>query len=214
MDFLTPELNDYVETHSASEPEILQQLNRETNAKVAAPRMLSGHLQGRMLSMFSHMIQPKQILEIGTYTGYSAICFAEGLQPGGNVHTIDINDELEEMVRRYLKMAGAENKIKLYIGDAQEIIPSIKETFDLVFIDADKINYSKYYDLVFDKVRPGGYIMADNVLWSGKVLEDKSSMDDDTKAIVDFNSKVHNDSRIEHVLLPVRDGVMVMRKKA
>jgi predicted O-methyltransferase YrrM len=213
MDFLSPDLNQYVESHTAVEPEVLRKLNRETNAKVVAPRMLSGHLQGRMLSMFSHMIKPNQILEIGTYTGYSAICFADGLQPGGMIHTIDINDELEEMVRRYFNEAGLESKIKLYIGDALKIIPSIHSTFDLVFIDADKINYSRYYDLVFDKVRPGGYILADNVLWSGKVLEDKSEMDDDTKAIVEFNRKVHNDSRVEHVLLPVRDGVMLIRKK-
>jgi caffeoyl-CoA O-methyltransferase len=213
MDTLAPDLNEYVEAHTSDEPEVLKKLNRETNAKVSAPRMLSGHLQGRMLSMLSHMIKPRQILEIGTYTGYSAICFAEGLLEGGAIHTIDNNDELEEMVHSYFKLAGAENKIKLYIGDALKIIPSINETFDLVFIDADKINYSNYFDLVFDKVRPGGYILADNVLWSGKVLDDKYTMDDDTKAIVDFNKKVHNDSRVEHVLLPVRDGVMLIRKK-
>ena len=213
MDFLPTKINDYVEAHTAAEPDVLQKLNRETNARVVAPRMLSGHLQGRVLSMLSHMIKPKQVLEIGTYTGYSSICFVEGLQPGGMIHTIDNNDELEEMIRRYFKLAGVKNKTKLYIGDAQEIIPTINETFDLVFIDADKINYSSYFDLVFDKVRPGGYILADNVLWSGKVVDDTSTMDDDTKAIVEFNTKVHNDVRIEHVLLPVRDGVMVMRKK-
>jgi caffeoyl-CoA O-methyltransferase len=213
MDFLPTELSEYAEAHTSAEPDVLQKLNRETNANVAMPRMLSGHLQGRMLSMISKMIQPKQILEIGTYTGYSAICFAEGLQPGGTLHTIDINDELEELVKRYFKMVGVEDKVKLYIGHARKIIPTINETFDLVFIDADKINYSNYYDLVFDKVRPGGFILADNVLWSGKVLENKSEMDTDTKAIDEFNRKVHNDTRIEHVLLPVRDGVMVVRKK-
>jgi caffeoyl-CoA O-methyltransferase len=213
MDILPPDLNEYVEAHTSIEPEVLQKLNRETHSKVSMPRMLSGHLQGRILSMLSHMIKPKQVLEIGTYTGYSAICFAEGMQQGGILHTIDINDELEEMVKRYIKMAGMENKVKLYIGDALKIIPTINETFDLVFIDADKINYSKYYDLVFDKVRPGGVILADNVLWSGKVLDDKSKMDKDTMAIVEFNAKVHNDNRVGHVLLPVRDGVMVMRKK-
>ena len=159
------------------------------------------------------MIKPKRILEIGTYTGYSALCFAEGLQPGGTLHTIDINDELEELVRRYVKMAGMEDRIKLYYGHALRIIPRIEETFDLVFIDADKNNYSNYYDMVFDKVRPGGYILADNVLWSGKVLEDKDKMDKDTRALTEFNTKVHNDTRVEHVLLPVRDGVMAIRKR-
>jgi caffeoyl-CoA O-methyltransferase len=213
MDFLPPEIADYADRFTSPESEALQKLNRETNAKVAMPRMLSGHLQGRMLSMLSHMIQPKRILEIGTYTGYSAICFAEGLQQGGILHTIDINDELEEMVRRYFKMAGVENKIQLHIGDAMQIIPALNEVFDLVFIDADKINYSNYYDLVFDKVRSGGFILADNVLWNGKVVEDKNKMDADTKAIAAFNSKVQSDIRVEHVLLPVRDGVMVVRKK-
>jgi caffeoyl-CoA O-methyltransferase len=213
MDLLQPELSEYIDAHTSVEPDVLQKLNRETNAKVAMPRMLSGHLQGRMLSMLSHMIKPKQILEIGTYTGYSALCFAEGLQPGGTLHTIDINDELEDMVRQYIKMAGMDDCIKLYTGNAMKIIPTINDTFDLIFIDADKINYSNYYDLVFDKVRPGGFILADNVLWSGQVIEDRNKMDKDTKAIDDFNKKVHNDSRIEHVLFPVRDGVMVMRKK-
>lgn len=212
MDFLSPQLAAYVEAHTSPESDVLKELNRETNARVLMPRMLSGHLQGQMLSMFSHMIQPKQILEIGTYTGYSAICLALGLQAGGCIHTIDINDELAPMVNRYIIKAGLRDKIKLYTGNALNIIPKFSETFDLVFIDADKTNYSNYYDLVFDKVRSGGYILADNVLWDGKVLEPESKMDADTKAIHSFNTKILNDKRVQHVLMPVRDGVMIVRK--
>ena len=159
------------------------------------------------------MIQPKQILEIGTYTGYSGICLAQGLQEGGKLHTIDINEELELMVRSFIKDAGLSSKINYYIGNALNIIPTIKENFDMVFIDADKKNYSAYYDLVFDKVRSGGYIIADNVLWSGKVLEAAEKMDKETQNINDFNKKIHADTRVEHMLLPVRDGLMVIRKK-
>jgi caffeoyl-CoA O-methyltransferase len=173
--------------------------------------MLSGHLQGQVLRTFSMMLRPKNILEIGTYTGYSAICLAEGLQDGGRLYTIDINEELEEMVRRYIAKAGMEQKIDFRIGDAMEIIPVLNVTFDLVYIDADKVNYSNYYDLVWDKVRPGGFIVADNVLWSGKVLEEK--VDEDTRALKDFTKKVHADPRAENVLFPVRDGLMVIRKK-
>ena len=213
MDFLPPKITKYVGEHTTPEPDVLQELNRETNAKVLMPRMLSGHLQGQLLSMMSHMIQPKQILEIGTYTGYSAICLASGLQQGGSLHTIDINDELAPMVNRYIQKANLSEKIKIHTGNALEIIPQLKETFDLVFIDADKINYSNYYDLVFNKVRKGGFIFADNVLWDGKVLEPESKMDADTKAIHAFNTKVLNDKRVQHVLMPVRDGVMVIRKQ-
>jgi caffeoyl-CoA O-methyltransferase len=212
MEILSETLSQYAEAHSSPESDLLNELNRETNAKVLMPRMLSGHLQGQLLSMISHMIQPEQILEIGTYTGYSAICLAAGLKSNGCLHTIDINDELAPMVNHYIGKAGLSDKIKTYTGNALEIIPGLRETFDLVFIDADKINYSAYYDLVFSKVRKGGYILADNVLWNGKVLDEKSSMDNDTKAIVAFNEKVHNDSRIQHVLIPVRDGLMLMRK--
>jgi caffeoyl-CoA O-methyltransferase len=164
-----------------------------------------------VLSALSHMIKPSAILEIGTYTGYSAICLSEGLKENGKLFTIDINDELEGMVRKYFQQAGVEKKINYLIGNAIDIIPGIKETFDMVFIDADKINYSNYYDLVFDKVRPGGFIIADNVLWSGKVLDSK--MDADTKAIVSYNEKIQKDNRVENVLFPVRDGLMVARKK-
>jgi predicted O-methyltransferase YrrM len=212
MEFLDPKLDAYVCDHSRDESSVLKKLNRETWAKVMMPRMLSGHLQGQVLRMLSLMIQPKRILEIGTYTGYSAICLAEGLQQGGKLYTIDINEELENMVRTFIDEAGMKEKIDYRIGNALDIIPKLDETFDMVFIDADKENYAKYYDLVFDKVRPGGFIIADNVLWSGKVLMDKAKMDVDTKAICDYNDKVHNDARVDNVLFPVRDGLMVARK--
>jgi predicted O-methyltransferase YrrM len=175
--------------------------------------MLSGHMQGNLLSLFSKMIQPTQILEIGTYTGYSAICLAQGLKHEGKLHTIDINEELETMVRSFFNDAGLSSKIDYRIGNALDIIPELDEKFDLVFIDADKKNYAAYYDLVFEKVKSGGYIIADNVLWSGKILAAKEKMDADTKAIDAFNNKVHADNRVEHMLLPVRDGLMIARKK-
>ncbi|MBI2271770.1 MAG: O-methyltransferase [Bacteroidetes bacterium] len=212
MDFLDAAIEQYVIDHTQTEPDVLQRLNRETNLKVLMPRMLSGHLQGRVLGMLSCMIKPEHILEIGTYTGYSAICLASGLVDRGKLITIDINKELEKMVRKYFDEAGVADKIDYRIGNAMEIIPGLKEKLDLVFIDADKENYSNYYDLVFDKVNKGGFIIADNVLWSGKVLMDKTKMDKDTKAIYEFNNKVHNDKRVEHVLFPVRDGLMVIRK--
>lgn len=213
MDFLDTELEEYVLDHTTSESGLLQKLNRETNAKILMPRMLSGHLQGRALSMFSRMIHPKNILEIGTYTGYSAICLAEGLKEGGKLYTIDINEELEVMVRRYLKEAGIDNKTEYIIGNAIEVIPTLNQTFDLVFIDADKENYLNYFELVFEKVSSGGFIIADNVLWSGKVIEPSEQLDKDTKAIVEFNEAIQNDSRVENLLLPIRDGLMVIQKK-
>ncbi len=213
MDFLEPKIEEYVIGHTSEEPPVLKELNRETYAKILMPRMLSGHLQGRVLAMLSQMIRPQNILEIGTYTGYSAICLCEGLKENGKLFTIDINDELENMVRKYFLKEGVDKKINFLIGDAMKIIPGIKETFDLVFIDADKINYSNYYDLVFDKVRPGGFIIADNVLWSGKVLDQKEKMDTDTKAIVAYNQKIISDKRVENVLFPIRDGLMIARKK-
>jgi len=213
MEFISAELDEYVKEHTSPESSVLAELDRETYSKVLMPRMLSGHIQGRILSMMSHMIRPKQILEIGTFTGYSAICMAEGLPENGLLHTIDINEELTEMVLKYFDKAGLSDKIKTYVGNALDIIPGMKEVFDLVFIDADKINYMNYYNLVFDKVSKGGFIIADNVLWSGKVLEDYSKTDADTKAIMDFNKWVQEDERVENVLLPVRDGLLVMRKK-
>lgn len=214
MEFIDEDLQRYAEEHTSPESELLHEVNRQTHLHVMKPRMLSGHLQGRLLTMFSQMIQPRQILEIGTYTGYSAICLAEGLQQGGTLHTIDINEELEDRVRSYFKKAGLRNSIRYYIGNALEVIPTIEATFDLVFIDADKINNAQYYDMVIDKVRTGGYIITDNVLWSGKVLEKyRKKLDEDTAALLAFNKKVHEDPRVENILLPVRDGLLVARKK-
>lgn len=212
MNFLSPELLAYIEAHTRAESPVLATLNRETHAKVLMPRMLSGHLQGQVLRMLSCMIRPKQILEIGTYTGYSAICLAEGLEQQGVLHTIDVNEELSEMVKYYFQQANVNDKIKSYTGDAMKIIPTINEQFDIVFIDADKENYSNYYDLTFDKVKKGGYIIADNVLWSGKVVGELKKMDKDTRAILAFNQKVHQDKRVENVLFPIRDGLMIARK--
>ncbi|HEY5692448.1 MAG TPA: O-methyltransferase [Cyclobacteriaceae bacterium] len=210
MEFLREDLQRYAEQHSAHESELLRKINRETHLSVLMPRMLSGHLQGRVLSMISKMIRPVQILEIGTYTGYSAICLAEGLRPNGKLVTIDINEELQEKVAGYFEEAGLSQMVDYRIGNAIEIIAELTNAFDLVFIDADKENYSTYFDLVIDKVESGGYILADNVLWSGKVLASKP--DKDTKAIIEFNKKVSQDSRVESVLLPIRDGIMLMRK--
>ena len=213
MEFLPKEIDQYTEAHSMPENEVLQELNRETYSKVLMPRMLSGHLQGRVLSMLSHMIQPKRILEIGTYTGYSALCMAEGLQEGGKLITIDINEELEEMVKKYIHKANLQDKIEQRIGNALDIVKTLpsNELFDIVFIDADKENYLNYYHLVFDKVRKGGYIIADNVLWSGKVVGE-GKKDKDTKAIMEYNDFVHNDDRVENVLFPIRDGLHIARK--
>ncbi|MFB0924626.1 MAG: O-methyltransferase [Vicingaceae bacterium] len=213
MNFLTEELDNFITKNTDQEPQILSELNHETWEKVLIPRMLSGHFQGRVLSMLSHMINPKTVLEIGTYTGYSAICLAEGLLDNGKIYTIDINEELESMVNKYIEKYDLKDTIINKIGDAIEIIPTIKETFDLVFIDADKSNYSNYYDLVFDKVNSGGYIIADNVLWSGKVIDPKKSLDADTIALIAFSEKVTNDDRVQNVLFPIRDGLMIARKK-
>ena len=210
MDFIQSDIQRYAEQHTSEESDLLKRINRETYAQVLMPRMLSGHLQGRVLSMVSQMIKPKVILEIGTYTGYSAICLAEGLTPGGKLITIDRNEELESRVREYFAEANLSDKIDFRIGNALSIIPTLRETFDLVFIDADKENYSRYFDLVIDKIREGGIILADNVLWSGKVLNEKQ--DKDTRAIVEFNQKIHADRRVENVLLPIRDGILMIRK--
>jgi caffeoyl-CoA O-methyltransferase len=210
MDITNSSIQKYSEDHTSPENSLLKQVNRETHARVLMPRMLSGHMQGRVLSMISHMIKPSVILEIGTYTGYSALCLAEGLKSGGKVITLDINEELETTVRKYFGDSGLGNAIDYRIGNALQIIPTLEMNFDLVFIDADKENYARYYDLVINRVPLGGYILADNVLWSGKVLDEKA--DKDTKAIQEFNRKVVDDSRVENVLLPVRDGIMLMRK--
>jgi predicted O-methyltransferase YrrM len=213
MEFLPKEIDDYSTAHTSPESDVLQKLNRETWAKVMMPRMLSGHLQGAILKMFSHMIRPKKILEIGTYTGYSAICLADGLADGGVLHTIDVNDELEHMVRTYIAEAGMSEKIIFHLGKAANLIPGIEGPFDLVFIDADKENYLNYYQLVIDQVKPGGFIIADNVLWSGKVVKEAKQNDDETKALQAYNDFIHADHRVENVLLPVRDGLMIARKK-
>jgi caffeoyl-CoA O-methyltransferase len=210
MDIINEELQRYSEQHTSPESELLKAINRHTHANVLRPRMLSGHLQGRVLSMISHMIRPSRILEIGTYTGYSALCLAEGLQESGKLITIDVNEELEQLVRRSIAASPYHSSIDFRVGDARTIIPGLNESFDLVFIDADKENYSLYFDLVLEKVRPGGIILADNVLWSGKVLESKP--DKDTVAIQEFNRKIQRDQRVENVLLPIRDGIMMIRK--
>lgn len=193
------------------ESELLQKIDRETNLKVLMPRMLSGHYQGRVLSMLSKLISPDRILEVGTFTGYATLCLAEGLTENGMIYTLDINEELEEMVRRNFEASTYHSRINYILGDATETIHSLEEVFDLVFIDADKKNNGTYYDLIFDRVRPGGLIIVDNVLWSGKVLS--SSPDKDTKNITRFNDKIAADSRVEKLILPVRDGLFVIRKK-
>ncbi|HIP31731.1 MAG TPA: methyltransferase domain-containing protein [Crocinitomicaceae bacterium] len=213
MEFISQKLDDYVCAHTENEPDVLYQLNRETHINILRPRMLSGHFQGRVLSMLSHMIQPKNVLEIGTYTGYSALCFAEGLAENGKITTIDKNEELEDLVNEYIEKAGYNEQIKCIIGNAMEIIPTMKEEFDLVFIDADKSNYVNYYHLVFDKVAKGGYIIVDNVLWSGKVIEEVAKDDKDTAVLIELNQLIHNDERVQEVLLPIRDGLMIVRKK-
>ena len=212
MEFLDPKLDEYVVAHSEIEPELLAQLNRETYLKVLIPRMIAGHFQGRVLSMLSHMIRPKTVLEIGTYTGYSALCFAEGLQAGGVVHTIDRNEELESIQNRYFEKSGFRNIIKQYIGNAPDIIPQIEGEFDLVYIDADKENYCNYFDLVIDRVPSGGYIIADNVLWSGKVVAPADPKDEETQMLQQYNLKIQNDTRVQNVLFPIRDGLMIARK--
>jgi len=215
MEFIDESISKYAEDHTNPESETLAKLNRDTWANVLIPRMLSGHMQGRILSMLSKIKAPQTILEIGTYTGYSAICLAEGLAPGGLLHTIDINEELEEMVLQYVEESGMSDKIKMHVGNAMEIIPALNASFDLVFIDADKENYSNYFDMVIDRMPIGGVLIADNVLWSGKVLQAKElEKDEETQALDAFNKKVHADPRVENVLFPVRDGLMVVRKKS
>ncbi|MFM7079663.1 MAG: O-methyltransferase [Bacteroidota bacterium] len=213
MEFIDEKLAAYAEQYTEPESALLQELNRETWAKVLMPRMLSGHMQGRILSMFARMLQPKRILEIGTYTGYSALCLTEGLSTDGKLYTIDINDELEPMTKRYFAQSPYHSQIIAMLGNAVELVPTLHETFDLVFIDADKENYATYFDLVLDKLRPGGIIIADNVLWSGNVLKPEGEMDEETMALHRFNQKVSADPRCKTVLMPVRDGLMVIMKQ-
>jgi len=210
MELLAKEIEKYSLNHTTKESKLLESLNRETWAKVINPRMLSGHLQGKILSMFSNMIKPKNIIEIGTYTGYSALCMAEGLQKDGMIHTIDINEEHIDFAKKYFNRSDYEKNIKSYLGNALEIIPKLNWNFQLAFIDADKENYSKYFDLIIDKIDINGYIIADNVLWSGKVIQKKQ--DTETKALDLYNKKVFSDTRIETILMPIRDGLMISRK--
>jgi predicted O-methyltransferase YrrM len=211
MEFIDPILDQYVCDHTAQEGELLKKINRETHLEVLQPRMLSGHFQGRVLSMFSKMIKPNRILEIGTYTGYSALCLAEGLTAEGKLVTIDVNEELEYRVRSYFDNSEFSQKITYLVGDAIKLIPTIYEKWDIVFIDADKLNYLNYYQLVFSSVKTGGYIIADNVLWSGKVA-DTTKQDRETNVLREYNDYIHNDPRVEEVLMPIRDGLMIARK--
>jgi caffeoyl-CoA O-methyltransferase len=213
MNFLPEKIDDYSVSHSQKEPQILQELTKETWQKVVNPRMLSGAFQGRVLSMISKLIQPKNILEIGTYTGYSAICIAEGLQEHASIDTIDKNEELADLQNKYFEKSGFRNKIIQHVGLALEIIPTIHKKFDLVFIDADKFNYSNYFHLIIDKMNKGGVILSDNVLWSGKVVEKLDPKDQDTKALLEYNKLLNTDKRIETVLLPIRDGLTISRVK-
>jgi caffeoyl-CoA O-methyltransferase len=213
MEFITKELSDYCENNTSPETDILAQLNRETHLKVVSPRMLSGHLQGRFLSFISKLQQPKLILEIGTYTGYSALCLAEGLAENGKLISIDVNEETSAFAKSFIEKTEYTNKIELVLADATQYIPTIKEPIDLVFIDADKKNYLNYYRLVIDKLNKGGLIIADNVLWSGKITMPESEMDKETLALHQLNQFVQQDERVENILLPIRDGLMVVRKK-
>lgn len=211
MHFIPQELDDYVVAHSEDEPKLLQDLNRETYQKILQPRMLSGHYQGRILSMIAKLTRPKNILEIGTYTGYSALCLAEGLPSDGILHTIDINEELHDFQRKYFNASGVGNQIIQHTGNALTIIPELSETFDLVFIDADKHNYPNYFEIIINKMNSGGVILSDNVLWSGKVIEPLKPKDEDTKGLLEYNELLKTDPRVETVMLPIRDGLTISR---
>lgn len=212
MNFIDSKIEEYANAHTSPESELLNKIQRETNLEVLRPRMLCGHFQGRLLSMLSNMIRPARILEIGTYTGYSALCLAEGLKEDGLLITVDINEELEDRVRGYFSESPFDQKIEYKVGNALNIIPKLTDTWDIVFIDADKTNYLEYFKLILPKVRSGGYIIADNVLWSGKVINGAVS-DEDTDALRIFNKEVSSNKDLEVVLLPVRDGLMIVRKK-
>ena len=211
MHFISEELENYVALHSENEPELLAKLNRETHQKVLQPRMLSGHFQGRVLSMLSKIIHPKHILEIGTYTGYAALCLAEGLAENGTLDTIDVNEELVDFQKKYFDASAYKNQIFQHLGNALEIIPTLNKKFDLVFIDADKENYINYFNMIVPMMSKGGIILSDNVLWSGKVLEELNPKDKSTKVLVEYNQLLKEDPRVETVLLPIRDGLTVSR---
>ena len=212
MYFLPEKLDDYVVAHSQDEPELLQQLTRETYQKILQPIMLSGPYQGRVLSMISKLIRPKSVLELGTFTGYATLCLAEGLHPEGEIHTIDVNEELEDFQRKYFDKSGYGTQIHQHLGSAIDILPTLDKTFDLVFIDADKPNYVNYFHLIIDKLNPGGIILSDNVLWHGKVIEPVDPKDVSTNVVLEFNTLLKEDPRIETVLLPIRDGLTISRK--
>ena len=213
MHFLSEELENYAAQHTEDEPLLLQELNKRTHLNVLQPRMISGHFQGRFLSLLSKMVQPRTILEIGTYTGYATLCLAEGLHPEGVLHTIDIKEELTDLQREFFDRSGYGSQIVQHLGKAADIIPALNTTFDLVFIDADKQNYAHYFDLVIEKMNRGGLILSDNVLWSGKVVEEVKHNDKHTQALMAYNQKIKNDPRVETVLLPIRDGITLSRVK-
>tara|TARA_R100001369_G_scaffold21881_3_gene39732 strand:+ start:40304 stop:40948 length:645 start_codon:yes stop_codon:yes gene_type:complete len=212
MHFLPEAIDQYTLDHTQKQPEILAQLTRETYQKILQPRMLSGHYQGRLLSIISKMIAPSTILELGTYTGYSAICLAEGLKKGGIIHTLDINEELQSIQNKYFELSGFRQNIKQHLGEALNIIPKLNCKFDLIFMDADKPNYPAYFDLIIDKLKPGGLLLTDNVLWSGKVVEKVKDEDESTKALLEYNKLVAIDERLETIMLPIRDGLSLSRK--
>lgn len=213
MHFLPEKIDEYVVAHSETEPELLKKLTRETYQKILQPIMLSGPYQGRVLSMISKLIRPKTILELGTFTGYATLCLAEGLQASGEIHTIDVNEELVDFQRKYFDRSNYGQQIYQHLGNALDVIPRLDMSFDLVFIDADKPNYSNYFHAIIDKLNPGGIIISDNVLWHGKVIEKLNPKDLSTKAVLDYNTLLKNDERIESVMLPIRDGLTISRKK-
>ncbi|GGH66340.1 O-methyltransferase [Phaeocystidibacter marisrubri] len=212
MEFLPESIDQYVHNHTKAESDLLARLNRETHVKIMSPRMLSGHLQGRVLSLLAKLHRPKRILEIGTYTGYSALCLAEGLVNGGELHTIDINEELEDFARKYFDESDFGDSIHQHIGKALDVIPTLKDGWDIVFIDADKSNYVNYYNDIVPRMNPGGLILCDNVLWSGKIV-DENANDKDTVVLRELNELITQDDRVENVLLPIRDGLMAARIK-
>ncbi len=213
MEFIDPKLDDYCVAHSSNQSNLLAELERETWAKVLQPRMISGDFQGRFLSMISKLKQPKAILEIGTYSGFSALCLAEGLSLDGELHTIDINEELETIILKYFNKSEYKDQLHFHIGNALDLIPELNKKWDIVFIDADKTNYSNYYDLLIDQLEPGALIIADNVLWSSKVIQEVDAKDYETQALLEYNDKIQSDPRVENILLPVRDGLMMCRVK-
>ena len=214
MHFLPEAIDNYAVAHTQAEPDVLAQLTRETYQKILQPRMLSGHFQGRLLSILSKIVNPKTILELGTYTGYSAICLAEGLKENGELHTLDINEELQTIQNKYFELSGFRNNIHQHLGEALKILPNLDMKFDLIFMDADKPNYPAYFNLIIDKLNPGGILLTDNVLWSGKVVEPLKMDDESTRALLEYNTLVATDSRLETVMLPIRDGLSLSRRKS